>query len=89
MLAEPPQKGFSLTIWLVPPLVVAGAGILLFFILRSMATVKNEDDLMEHDLDPYLSLVDQELSGASVLQRVNKQTTVEDNSRIPYEEEKG
>lgn len=89
VLAEPPQKGFSLTIWLVPPLVVAGAGILLFFILRSMATVKNEDDLMEHDLDPYLSLVDQELSGASVLQRVNKQTTVEDNSRIPYEEEKG
>lgn len=89
VLAEPPTKGFSLTIWLVPPLVVIGSGILLFFILRSMATVKNEGGLMEHDLDTYLPLVDKELRDNSILRRVNKQATVEDHSRIPYKEQKG
>ena len=93
VLAEPPMKGFSLTIWVVPPLVVIGGGILLFFILRSMATVKNASGdkgaLVEHDLKPYLSLVDEELSGESILRRVNKKTTFKDHSHIPDEEQKG
>ena len=36
VLAEPPKSGSTLTIWLLPPAGFLFAGVLLFFILRSM-----------------------------------------------------
>ena len=65
VLAAPPKKGFNLMVWVVP--IVAGVGgvLLLAFVVRAMrgAGQMRQDDgsVSEQELEPYLSLVDQEL----------------------------
>ena len=36
VLLEPPRQGFNLVVWLLPPLAVAGAVLVLFVALRTM-----------------------------------------------------
>ena len=68
VLAEPPKSGSTLTIWLLPPAGFLFAGVLLFFVLRSMRkgdpsstwqtqqpTIQPQDS---NDIDEYLERVD-------------------------------
>ncbi|MBI4297375.1 MAG: cytochrome c-type biogenesis protein CcmH [Chloroflexi bacterium] len=64
ILAEPPKKGFSLLIWVVPPVVILlGAG-LTFFVLREMnrgSKVIPSQGKEDKELQPYLAKVDEEM----------------------------
>ena len=65
VLAAPPKSGVNLVAWVVPFAAVASAAVLLFFVIRAMRkggqTREPEGSLMEQELEPYLSLVDQEM----------------------------
>ena len=65
VLAAPPKKGFNLVAWVVPIVVGAGGVLLLAFVVRAMRragrTRQDEGPVSEHELEPYLSLVDREL----------------------------
>ena len=67
VLAEPPKSGATLTIWLLPPAGFLLAGILLFFVLRSMkrgdpsaleAPTANGPSAESNEMDEYLERVD-------------------------------
>ena len=65
VLAAPPKEGFNLIAWVVPPVAILAAAVLLFFVILSMRRAtkgKPEDQspLSEQELEPYLALVDQE-----------------------------
>ena len=66
VLAEPPKSGSTLTIWLLPPASFILAGILLFFVLRSMRkTHVPESDITMSDneeMKDYLQRVDAEIA---------------------------
>ena len=49
VLLEPPQEGFSLLVWLLPPVGVVAAGVALFLTLRVMRRSADEetDDALE------------------------------------------
>ena len=71
VLAEPPKSGATLTIWLLPPAGFLFAGVLLFFVLRSMR--KGDPSTLEdlttdgpppdsNDMSKYLERVDAHIS---------------------------
>ena len=66
VLAEPPKSGPTLTIWLLPPAGFLMAGILLFFVLRSMrkVDVPESDTTMSdnEEMKDYLQRVDDEIA---------------------------
>jgi len=59
VLLEPPQKGFSLLVWLLPPAGVVAAVVLLVLALRVMRRSANEDP---GDVSEPVSLSDAERS---------------------------
>ena len=66
VLAEPPKKGFSLTIWLVPPVVALMGGVVLLFAVRGLrrrptGPLQPEGYAQEGDLESYLTQVDADL----------------------------
>ena len=65
VLAAPPKSGFNLVAWVVPFASVGAAVVLLTFVIRSMrkgvGARPEEVNLVEGELEPYLSLVDGEL----------------------------
>ena len=63
MLAAPPKSGFNLVAWLVPPVGVVGAFLLLLVVIRSMRRGGDvgSEEVADPELEPYLSLVDREL----------------------------
>lgn len=66
VLAAPPKEGFNLIAWVVPPVAILAAAVLLFFVVLSMrrATKAKQQDrspLSEQELEPYLAMVDQEM----------------------------
>ncbi|MCE2462367.1 MAG: cytochrome c-type biogenesis protein CcmH [Dehalococcoidia bacterium] len=65
VLAAPPKKGFNLVAWVVPIAVGVGGVLLLAFVVRAMRragqTQQDDGPVSEQELEPYLSLVDQEL----------------------------
>ena len=69
VLAEPPKKGFNLVIWVVPPLMLlAGAGVLFLVVRelrRGIQRLGEDGSLSEVELEPYLSLVDEQLAETS------------------------
>ena len=72
ILAAPPKKGFNLIVWIAPLAVVAGAAVLLYFVLRAMhrGGKSSQDEhilLQDVGLEPYLSEVDQELESRNSL----------------------
>ena len=81
VLAAPPKAGFNLMVWVVPPIVLAGAGIVLLLIIRSMRT--KDGDLLDpseaEGMTEYLTLADAELKG----------TQEPGPSSAPSEEERG
>ena len=67
VLAEPPKGGFNLMVWIVPPLALLGGGVALFLVVREMrrgssSLSQGSEELDEKALEPYLSLVDEELN---------------------------
>ena len=66
VLAEPPKSGPTLTIWLLPPAGFLLAGVLLFFVLRSMrkVDVPESDTTMSdnEEMKDYLQRVDAEIA---------------------------
>ncbi len=66
VLASPPKSGFNLLVWVVPPVGVLGALILLASVVVAMRRtgVSNREVMVQPsdgELEPYLSMVDQEL----------------------------
>ena len=84
VLAAPPKEGFNLMVWVVPPIVLAGAGIVLLLTIRSMRT--RDGDLLDpsetEGMTEYLTLADAELKGT-------QQTQAPGPSSAPSEEERG
>ena len=66
VLAEPPKGGFNLLVWIVPPLFLLGGGVVVSLVVREMrregsSASRAPEELEEETLEPYLSLVDEEL----------------------------
>ena len=70
VLLEPPTKGISLAVWLVPPLGVAAAIGVFVIALRHMRrrpTASDGDDEMSNDdLQPYYERIEASVSGDKV-----------------------
>lgn len=67
VLAAPPRSGAHLLVWVVPPIGVAAAALILFFILRSMRSGPSTLPPQPADdpsLTPYLAQVDAALNPA-------------------------
>ncbi len=81
VLAEPPKRGFSLAIWLVPPGALAAGAALVVWAVRTLrrpvveapgagaASADNPDmanpDMANPEMEGYLRLVDRELQGTA------------------------
>lgn len=66
VLAEPPKRGFNLLVWVVPPMALVLGGGIVVMIVRGMRRspyehAPVEEPLAQAELEPYLSLVDQEI----------------------------
>ncbi len=65
VLAAPPKEGFSLLAWVVPPVGLAGALVLLLLVVRSMR-VRGEpagQDSEQGQMGEYLAMADAEMEG--------------------------
>jgi cytochrome c-type biogenesis protein CcmH len=66
ILAKPPKSGFNLLVWVIPPFaMLLGTGVLTMTV-RAMRQghreqIKEEVPVALSELEPYLSLVDQEI----------------------------
>ena len=66
VLLEPPQEGFSLAIWLLPPLALLGGGLALYSAIRMMRRspapepreTQEEVRLTDEERDEYLRRID-------------------------------
>ena len=71
VLAEPPKRGFSLAIWLVPPGALAAGAAMVVWAVRSLrrpaveAPVVGVAGAAEPEMEGYLRLVDRELQGTA------------------------
>ena len=66
VLASPPKTGFNLLVWIVPPVGVLGALVLLVSVVGAMRRTTVSDRAVtaqpsDRELEPYLSMVDEEL----------------------------
>ena len=66
VLASPPKSGFNLLVWVVPPVGVAGALVALASVVAAMRRTRGGGptavvQASDGELEPYLSIVDQEL----------------------------
>ena len=67
VLAEPPKEGFSLTVWLVPPVAVAGGAVVVGLVIRNLRrrpdapSTTTASAVDQTELQEYLDLVDEEL----------------------------
>jgi cytochrome c-type biogenesis protein CcmH len=67
VLAEPPKSGFSLTVWLVPPVAVAGGAVVVGLVIRNLRrrpdapSTTTAGTVDQAELQEYLHLVDKEL----------------------------
>ena len=75
VLAAPPRSGFSLTVWLVPPVGLTGGLVVLFLAIRTLrrgartpagaggsaSPQAGEEASTDPELERYLSLVDREM----------------------------
>ena len=67
VLAAPPKEGFSLLAWVVPPVGLAGALVLLLLVVRSMrvrSDVQNEGT-EPGQMEDYLAMADAEMDGVA------------------------
>ncbi len=67
VLAAPPKRGFNLVAWLLPPVAITGALLLLVFIVRGMTQrslpPSQSQAAPSPELKEFLSVVDEELEG--------------------------
>ena len=63
VLSEPPKKGFTLTVWLVPPIFFFLACVLLGLSLKAMKQHRyvDPDNLQNKPLKSYLNIADLEI----------------------------
>jgi cytochrome c-type biogenesis protein CcmH/NrfF len=70
VLAAPPKSGFSLLVWVVPPVGLLGAILLLYFLMKNMQRLGGREDMsqniktskmLKNQINPYLRRVDQEI----------------------------
>jgi cytochrome c-type biogenesis protein CcmH len=62
VLAEPPAEGFSLLVWLIPPIaVLVGAGVWWRFMRRAAKPAPATPVTVVPTADPYLAKVEEEL----------------------------
>ena len=70
VLLEPPTKGISLAVWLVPPLGVAAAIGVFVIALRHMrrrpTASDGDDEMSDDDLQPYYERIEASVSGDKV-----------------------
>ena len=70
VLLEPPTKGISLAVWLVPPLGVAAAIGVFVLALRHMrrrpTASDGDDEMSDDDLQPYYERIEASVSGDKV-----------------------
>lgn len=67
VLAAPPKEGFSLLAWVVPPVGLAGALVLLLLVVRSMR-VRGDQEYEGTDqgqMGEYLAMADAEMEGVA------------------------
>ncbi len=67
VLAAPPKEGFSLLAWVVPPVGLAGALVLLLLIVRSMRVRGDQanEETEQVQMGEYLAIADSEMEGVS------------------------
>ncbi len=72
VLASPPKRGVALTVWLIPPMALLLGALALFLAVRGLrkgAVAQSSTGLAPRqasagDLEPYLSMVDDEMEKA-------------------------
>ena len=91
VLAAPPKSGVNLLAWILPPVGVLAALLAGLIIIRSMTVGSGApatDPLAEDGLEPYLDLVDQDLSLPQMpdqegIRPTPEEETGPDTSRLP------
>ena len=65
VLSAPPKKGFTLTVWLVPPISFIIASVLLGLSIRTMSKRRtlDTDNTENKPIKSYLELIDLEIKG--------------------------
>ena len=63
VLSEPPKKGFTLTVWLVPPISFIIASVLLGLSIRAMrkGRILDTDNTEDKPIKSYLEVIDLEI----------------------------
>ena len=65
VLAAPPKEGFSLLAWVVPPVGLVGALVLLLLVVRSMRVRSDQESegAETGQMEDYLAMADAEMEG--------------------------